>query len=496
MHTPRRIVAVALVTVTALATSQAISTTRDHTARDVVAAALTAAGGAEAIAALETIQFRDRMTGTSHDQSPTPDPPYEQITVEDAITVTPFGDRVRRHERAPTYQQTFLVDGHDAWVLNPVTHIASRALAGTSVDNVRRLTRRLPPLLLLEAAARTESARYIGRQDDAGRPHDVVEATFGDGLVLRLWIDAATRALTRHERTMIDASLGDIVEVTTYADFRPAGPVVIPRRYTVQRGSYLARTSEILDVVINGDLPADHFRLPAAATRREPEPPRPLHQVTRLSDRVYVLEQIAGQNFNVLFVAQDDGVVVIDAPEARPHQGISERVIATIGKTLPGKPIKYVVPTHHHSDHGGGLRAYLAAGVPVVTTAANAGYVRRLAAAPFAARPDAQARSPRPPVVETVTGRRRDIVANGHVIEVHDIGPEYHARENFAVWLPAERLLFLADLFETAYRPSAFWDGGGELGRILGIHKWPVEQIVTAHSRPRRFSELQRGPVR
>jgi glyoxylase-like metal-dependent hydrolase (beta-lactamase superfamily II) len=42
--------------------------------------------------------------------------------------------------------------------------------------------------------------------------------------------------------------------------------------------------------------------------------------------------------------------------------GASRTAMATIGKALPGKPIRYIIATHHHDDHGGGVRAYLAAG--------------------------------------------------------------------------------------------------------------------------------------
>ena len=38
---------------------------------------------------------------------------------------------------------------------------------------------------------------------------------------------------------------------------------------------------------------------------------------------------------------------------------------------MPSKPIRYVVNTHHHFDHSGGLRTYVDQGTTVVTHAGN-----------------------------------------------------------------------------------------------------------------------------
>jgi len=461
---------------------------------EILRLALDAAGGRRTIADLSTIRFRDVSEGSTHDQSPTSEPPFTITRVDDLVVVDPFGERVFRHERGATYEQTFQVDGHEGWLSNPTRPVA-RLAAGAAVDAQRRVARRLPALLLLEVSGRAETAIVKARAAFNGRPHDIVTVTLADGLLLRLWIDAGTRLLSKHERPYLDASLGDTIEETIFNDYRSIGGVQLPSTYLVRRGPFIIRHSTLSDVEVN---PATGFSFrPAADAAPAPaDPSRPFHAVRRLANRVYLLEQVAGQNFNVLFIDQDDGVVVVDAPETRPHLGLNERVIATIRKTLPGRPIRYVVPTHHHTDHGGGLRPYIAEGIPVVTTPGNVAFVERVAAASFGPRPDALALRPRKPVIELVRDRQRTIRSGSHVIELHDIGPEYHTRENLAVWLPAERLLFLTDIFETAYRASATWDGGGELGRILAGRKWNIDLFVTSHSSPRRMADLRPSPGR
>jgi glyoxylase-like metal-dependent hydrolase (beta-lactamase superfamily II) len=478
----------------AVPTMQQQSSSAD--ARAVLDAALAAFGGADTIGRISAIRFREVANTAQHDQAPSPEPPYPMTRSEDLIVTDPYGERVYRHDKSPTFEQVGLVDGNNAWTMNPATRRAAPLLPGTALDAYRRTARRIPAFLVLEASTRAPFARVTGTATYEGRPHRIVEVPFADGLVLRLWFDTSSHLLSKFERGYLDATLGDTVEETLFRDYRQVGSLRIAGRYTVRRNSQVAREAEFLDIEVNPVLDAAQFAVPANVERRSQEPIRPLHAVTKLADRVYVLEQVAGANANVMFIAQDDGVIVVEAPEARAHRGLSERVIATIKQTLPGRPIRYVVPSHHHADHGAGLRPYIAEGATVITTPGNAAWAKRVAAAPFTLRPDAQAVRPRAAQVDTLEGKRRVIRSGSHVVELQDVGPEPHAQENVAVWLPAERILFLGDLFETGYREDARWDGAGLLGEILGRHKWDVDLLVTSHSRPRRMADLRAPETR
>ncbi len=45
--------------------------------------------------------------------------------------------------------------------------------------------------------------------------------------------------------------------------------------------------------------------------------------------------------------------------------------VAETKKLFPGKPIRYVMNTHPHSDHTGGLPALVAEGATIITQANN-----------------------------------------------------------------------------------------------------------------------------
>lgn len=233
------------------------------------------------------------------------------------------------------------------------------------------------------------------------------------------------------------------------------------------------------------------FALPAGYTTLPAELPRPRNDVQTLAKDVYLIDQVDGTNQNVLFVAFNDYVLVVEAPEDRTYRRLGETVMRIVRETVPGKPIRYVAPTHHHSDHGIGVRPYIAEGVTIVTTPGNAAFVRDLANLKFELRPDALALKPRAPVVEVIDNKARIFRDASHVVELHDFGPENHVRETLAVWLPNERILFTGDVIETGYAETARWDGKGKLADILARYKWNVETIATAHSRTRKLADIR-----
>ena len=87
-------------------------------------------------------------------------------------------------------------------------------------------------------------------------------------------------------------------------------------------------------------------------------------------------------------------------------------------RRFPNKPIRYIVNSHVHFDHSGGLRTYVAEGATVVTHEMNRPYYEQAWAAPrtlnpdrwpSAARPPRSRRSPRSTCSPTAAGRSRSI---------------------------------------------------------------------------------------
>ena len=78
--------------------------------------------------------------------------------------------------------------------------------------------------------------------------------------------------------------------------------------------------------------------------------------------------RVSGGSHHSIGVEFDDFLAVVEAPQSEAR---SLAVIAELRRRVPEKPIRYVVNTHHHVDHAGGLRTYVAQSAAVVTHEAN-----------------------------------------------------------------------------------------------------------------------------
>jgi glyoxylase-like metal-dependent hydrolase (beta-lactamase superfamily II) len=212
--------------------------------------------------------------------------------------------------------------------------------------------------------------------------------------------------------------------------------------------------------------------------------------VSKIADDVYILEGLNGGTHNVLFVAFNDHVLVVEAPEQILYANNSVQALTKIKETVPGKPIKYLVLTHHHSDHAGGFREYVAEGVTIVTTAETKSFLEKAAAAESSLLPKLSGKKLN---VETIENKKRVFQDDKHVVELYDIGPNPHAKEILVVYLPKEKILFQADLlnaaangtFPIAQDPTISFS---EKLQQLGLN---VEKIYAVHGRAATPEELR-----
>ena len=119
----------------------------------------------------------------------------------------------------------------------------------------------------------------------------------------------------------------------------------------------------------------------------------------RLVELAPNVQHVVGGSHNNLIVAMKDGIAIFDAPF---NDAQSRWVIDAAKKKYPGKPIKMVVMTHHHMDHSGGTRAYVAEGAEIIVPAQARPFFEAMFAAPHTIVPDALARQPKPAKIVVV----------------------------------------------------------------------------------------------
>ena len=416
-------------------------------ARQVLDAGIQAMGGLEALRGIKDLSREGSGTGYAQGQSLTPDGPLSARATEiqtfqdfsgsrNASLVATSGAGV-----LPTKTRTVATD--TGFSYNLITKVVT-PMAPVALGNSRGNMRRDPAVLLLLANERAETLRSLGEETINGRRHRLISFSAADGAQIGLAFDATTGLLSRVQTLADNPILGDTLTETVLSDYRevPVGAARVRLPYRAQTivGGEITQDLTYRTIAVNSGPGTGLLDPPAAAETVPPAPPGAGVVLTKLGEDVYFA---GGGSHHSLFVVFQDHVVVVEAPLSEER---SLAVLAKIAETAPGKPVRYLVPTHYHSDHTGGLRTYIAKGVTIVTTPGNRAFVERLAKVPKTIRPDSLAREPRPPVIETFTGKR--VFDDGtRTLEARDIGPNPHVTEAVIGYLPKEKAVFVSDLF-------------------------------------------------
>ena len=213
--------------------------------------------------------------------------------------------------------------------------------------------------------------------------------------------------------------------------------------------------------------------------------------VQKLSDGVYLM---GGTSHNSVAIGFRDYVALVEAPL---NERRSLAVIDEIVKLFPGKPIRFVVNTHQHHDHIGGLRGYMHIGATIVTHAKNFQFFTRdvLNYRPRILEPDMVSQWPPTELAEgyyyeqvtenyTLTDETRTLRAS----YVH---PLQHADGMLMVYLLRERMVIEADLLDTHEPlPAAPTDANRALYNQVQRLKLDVAQIVPIHGKPIAWNEF------
>jgi len=168
----------------------------------------------------------------------------------------------------------------------------------------------------------------------------------------------------------------------------------------------------------------------------------PASASTKLAEGVY---KING-NYNSLAVEFKDHIVVIEGPQ---NVARGDAVIAEVKRIIPNKPIRYVVNTHPHSDHAGGLAPFVAEGATIITHQNNKEYLDKAFSAPRTLFGDSLAKANKKPKFDTVS-EKKVLKDDTRTIELYHIidkdVEKVHSDGIIVALLPKERILFQADV--------------------------------------------------
>jgi glyoxylase-like metal-dependent hydrolase (beta-lactamase superfamily II) len=228
--------------------------------------------------------------------------------------------------------------------------------------------------------------------------------------------------------------LGDMPVDAWYTDYKDFTGVKFPSLIVERQAGFPVNILSVSAVKVNSAV--NIVQPPPTANA----PANTAVQTEKIADGVYYLK---GGTHHSVAVEFSDHIVLIEAPL---NEQRSLALIREVRNLTPNKPIRYVVNTHHHFDHSGGLRTFVDAGATIITHEANADFFAAALSAPRTQNPDSLARSQKKPVIEKVADKRV-LSDSTHTLELHLVRDNPHHDGMLMAFLPKEKILIEADVY-------------------------------------------------
>jgi glyoxylase-like metal-dependent hydrolase (beta-lactamase superfamily II) len=248
----------------------------------------------------------------------------------------------------------------------------------------------------------------------------------------------------RVETWLGDNIMGDMHIVATYSGWKDFGGATAPAKIVQTRGGWPFFEVEVTAATANPPDLASLAPVPANRPAGPPgggAPPAPLNVTSeKLGDGLYRLTTGPG-SYDSLVIEFRDYIMMLEAGQ---NQARAVAYIAEAKKLVPNKPIRYVMNTHPHSDHTGGLPALVAEGATIITQANNEKFLERALNTPRTLLDDTLSKSPKKAKVEPV--RQKKVYSDGtRVVEMYHIYPTPHSNGLLVAYIPKEKILFQGD---------------------------------------------------
>jgi glyoxylase-like metal-dependent hydrolase (beta-lactamase superfamily II) len=299
----------------------------------------------------------------------------------------------------------------------------SQPMSGIREAAQLRELERASPWLLVKALDDAGNVHAMGSQPLGKQSLPAVSYNDG-GTMFTILFDRKTH-LPAAIRTRDDDNInGDSNYDLVLGDWKPVGGAQVAQSLSYRINGIEVAKLNYRDVAANPTIPTDTFAIPdavKAAAKPVATANVPYQWVIRRlfltrfldSDNVIFpnggglklvelapnVQHVEGGTANNLIVAMKDYLIIFDAPYGELQ---SRWTIDAAKAKYPGKPIKYLVLTHHHMDHTGGMRTYVAEGATVLLPSPDKAYFEKDVKAPHTIVPDALQMKPRPATIVEV----------------------------------------------------------------------------------------------
>lgn len=461
--------------------------------RDLVAKAVSAQGGADALAAVKTISYKATVRQWEPEQSAVAGGEMRPANDATLVSVTDVAAGATRHDWVRNFQypapRTFTfsevvtaqagyvagIDSNSRTKQSREANPPAHSMSGLRLAAAQRELLRSSPVLALVMSKSPDRVTPAPAATIGGARHPAVDYRVGNQ-TFTVAFDPATGLPARVRTLDYDNIWGDVTYDLVLADWQAAGGARVPMSRKYELNGRTVMDVKLTEARVNEAIAADRLAIPTPFLTAAPRPAtgtvpyqwvirrqfigiyldsdhpsydRQASPGLRLQELAPGVQHVVGGSHNSLIVEMKDHVIVFDAPVSDWQSNWT--ISAARGKYVK-KPVKYLVLTHHHMDHAGGVRAYADAGATIVTGKGTAAHFRRVLAAPFARNPDLSASDlSRTPIVE-VTGKH--VLGDGtRQVELHLIEPNPHAEGLLIGYLPDARLGYVTDIWSPGPAP-------------------------------------------
>lgn len=479
--------------------------------RAIINAAAQAAGGAQALRGIKTISYAaagdvsNDIQGYSAARIGNPARDGELRIVSRFDFATPrFSQLIQQHYDSG-YDSAFATIWRGGtqyaprWVPRDYIQTENAASPFAAGGAVMVSSRWLPPIILQRALQNFRSAAWVGESVIAGDPADIVEFSFDEFTRFRIHVARSDHKIRRVEAVAPDPVSADDVSVAELGGDQTIDGVAFPTTIRALRRGALTQNLRLTDVAVNPAFTDADFSPPDGFTRIAVDAQQV--RANQISGRVYEISGLAGGTYQVPFVVMDDFVVAYEAP-----LGIAQtrQVIAEIRRVAGDKPIRYVVISHFHADHAGGVGAYVEAGATVLASPENRAVLQTYAASN---RPQFQGlEGPRTDIsmsFEAVPESGYDIVDRaGSRLRVIDFAGTTHVDHMLAlhdfetgVFMGADHYIEAA-LWNPTFERTARWvKDNRAVKTLLGVHVGPMTREEFLAAAKNRRAEPKSGRI-
>jgi glyoxylase-like metal-dependent hydrolase (beta-lactamase superfamily II) len=314
-----------------------------------------------------------------------------------------------------------------------------------------------------------------------------MEVSFQTGKYMVTGTIDAHNMVTKTETWLPNPVLGDMPVETTFSAYKDFNGVKFPTTIVQKQGGQA--TLELTVTSVNPN-PGLSISVPDAVKTATAPPIKAQSQ--KMGDGIWF---VAGGSHNSMVVEFPSYITVIEGPLG---EGRSLAVIAEAKRLVPNKPIKYLINTHSHFDHSGGVRTYVAEGATIITQEMNVPFYQKAWAAPRTLAPDNLSKGAKE--ANFLPVKEKYVLTEGNqTLEIFHENGSMHNGGMLIVYFPKEKILeeaddYTPDLPELAapggIRPAVFM---ANLMKQIQTLKLDVATVAPMHGIVVPFSDLQKA---